>query len=392
MDPQAERIGAIRRPRILDSTGKPPEGMRDADLFDPGAVGRMRAEGALYSDAIYRGEPVRVYTSPAERMGQGWVIQLARELRDYRELARVQWLTILTVLPLGVALAALGGRFLTARAMRPIAAMGEEAARIGAGEFGRRVAVEGNDEFAELGLRFNEMAESLGLSFAQQQAAYEKLQEAFEQQRRFVADASHELRTPLTRLQLTTSAALEDPSADLRSALNTADDSARAMAKLVGQLLDLAQADAGALRPFREELDLRALAADVVSALPVSGAPIRVDSPDHPVIAKIDPMLIGRALTNLLENALRHTPTSGNITVTVAERSIAVSDTGEGIPPEHLARVRERFYRVDTSRTGESGGTGLGLAIVDEIMRAHGGSLQIESEAGQGTRATLRLP
>ncbi len=391
LDPAAERIASIRRPRVLDPGGREPFEPQPAGPFDPKAIALARAGRSVYSYADLQGEPVRVLTTPAPRFGQGWVVQVARETRDYRELARVQWLTLLTVLPFGVGLAALGGRFLTARAMRPIARMGEVAAQIGSGQFDRRIETMGKDEFAELGHRLNEMAESLGASFKEREAAYESLRQAYEQQRRFVADASHELRTPLTRLRLATSSALSDESSDARAALRVADDSAGAMSKLVSQLLELARSDSGELRPSLRPADLRAVAADAIAAMPPDGAPIRLVAVHTETLSDVDRGQIERALANLLDNARRHSPPDREILVEVEAGIISVVDRGEGVSPEHLPHLRERFYRADQSRGGDVGGAGLGLAIVDEIMRAHGGSLEIESELGKGTRATLRF-
>ncbi len=389
-DQEAERIGAVRRPRLIDGQGNT-VGPQGEAPFDSGLVELARKGEALYADRKFQGEMIRVYTAPAPRFGQGFVVQVARELRDYQELARVQWLTLLTVLPFAIGFAAIGGRFLTGRAMRPIAEMGEAAAHIGTGDFGRRIDVAGDDEFASLGRQFNEMAQSLGASFKAREAAYESLRESYEIQRRFVADASHELRTPLTRLQIATSSALQDPDGDPRAALVVADESARTMAKLVRQLLDLARADSGELRPQTREIDLRALAADVVDDLP--GVPdVALDLPEVAVIASIDPDQMSRVLINLVENARRHTRPDGHITVTIGRTFIQVADDGEGIAPEHLPHVRGRFYRVDAARAREQGGSGLGLAIVDEIVRAHGGTLSIESELGKGTRVRIELP
>lgn len=390
-DQDAERIGAVRRPRLVDGQGNP-VGPQGEAPFDLALIDRARKGELIYADRTFQGERIRVFTAPAPRFGQGFVVQVARELRDYQELARVQWLTLLTVLPFAVGLAALGGRFLTGRAMRPIAEMGEAAARIGAGDFGRRIEVVGDDEFASLGRQFNEMAQNLGASFEERQRAYESLRHSYEIQRRFVADASHELRTPLTRLQIATSSALQDPEADAKSALIVADDSARTMAKLVRQLLDLARADSGELRPQRREVDLRALVADVVDDLPPGLPEISLDLPEAAVIASIDPDQMSRVLINLVENARRHTRGDGQIVVTVGHIFIEVADDGEGIAPEHLPHIRERFYRVDAARAREQGGSGLGLAIVDEIVRAHGGTLSIESELGKGTRVRIELP
>lgn len=388
-DPDADRIAAIRRPRLLDDKNQPLIGMATDTAFDPDILAPVRERGPAYSNVIFRDEQIRVLTSTAPRLGKGYVVQVARELRDYRELAQVQWITLLTVLPFAILFAALGGRFLTGRAMRPIAQMGDAAADIGAGSFDRRIEVAGDDEFSRLGTQFNEMAQRLGHSFAAQKASYAKLEEAYDQQRRFVADASHELRTPLTRLQLTTSEALSDPNSDQGRALQVADDSARSMAKLVRHLLDLARADAGELSPKLIASDLRVIAADAVDQ---TGLEARLDLPDCAIIAEVDPDQVRRAIINLLENARRHTPNDGDVVVTVRSGSIVVEDTGEGIPPEHLEHVKERFYRVDAARAREAGGSGLGLAIVDEIMRAHGGTLSVESEVGKGTRVSMSFP
>lgn len=375
----------------MDADGKSVGGFGNDVLFDPKIIAAARLGRGVYSDAVFQEEPVRVFTAPAPRFGEGFVVQVARELRDYRELARVQWVTLLTVLPFALLLAALGGRFLTGRAMRPIATMADAAARIGGGDFERRIEVAGDDEFAHLGRRFNEMAISLGLSFQEQKAAYGKLEEAYELQRRFVADASHELRTPLTRLQLATSEALADESADAKRALTVADESGRSMSKLVKQLLDLARADAGELQPKRVPLDLRALAADVVSELPAVRPDVQLDLSEEPIPVSVDPDQMARVLQNLLENARRHTQPEGRITVRVAPGVLEVSDSGEGIPPEHLPRVRERFYRADAARAREVGGSGLGLAIVDETIKAHGFTMDIASTPGSGTHVQIRF-
>jgi signal transduction histidine kinase len=125
--------------------------------------------------------------------------------------------------------------------------------------------------------------------------------------------------------------------------------------------------------------------------------PIEVDLSDPTLVVSGDAHHLVRLFTNLLENAVRHTPPGGHIRLSAAAReedtvTVTVEDTGEGIPPEHLPRVLERFYRVDDSRTRASGGTGLGLAICQSIVQAHGGSLTIQSEVGQGTRVVVTLP
>jgi signal transduction histidine kinase len=167
------------------------------------------------------------------------------------------------------------------------------------------------------------------------------------------------------------------------------------MANLVRQLLELAKADAGEMKPQKEMVDLRALVADVVEELPGS-TDIHVDLAETPIRVSVDPAQIARALVNLIENARRYSPDGSPISVSVSSTDsharISVQDQGEGIEEEHLAHVTERFYRADAARAREAGGTGLGLAIVTEIMKAHEGSLEIESEIGKGTTAVLVVP
>ncbi len=138
--------------------------------------------------------------------------------------------------------------------------------------------------------------------------------------------------------------------------------------------------------------DLRAWMADLLAS--DAGAPITtLVSPDEPVMAKIDASLMGRVVANLIENARRHTPATGSITIEVSTGPIMrVKDTGSGIPERDLPHVFDRFYRVDSSRTEGTGGTGLGLAIAREIVKLHGGEVSIESQLGEGTTVEIRLP
>jgi signal transduction histidine kinase len=276
----------------------------------------------------------------------------------------------------------------------------------GAEDLSQRLEVTGKDELGQLAATFNGMIARLegafhGLGEANRnlEEAYRKLEAAYQERRRFTGDASHEPRTPLTRIKGSTSLALSGPhDADsYREALEIADEAADAMTRIVQDLLLLARSDAGQLPIQRRPTRLvECVQKAVYSLADQPGAPVRLAFPES------DPQVLGdtdhptRLFVNLLENALRHTPAEGEIRVTVESSGsdwvITVADTGEGIPPEHLPHVRERFYRVDAARTGGRGGTGLGLAICESIVRAHGGSLSIESEIGRGTRVTVTLP
>src|SRR4051812_41333547 len=168
------------------------------------------------------------------------------------------------------------------------------------------------------------------------------------------------------------------------------------MHRLVQDLLLLARPDSGRLRPRLLPLDLRAVLDRVVSAIPHPEFAVTLEVQVASLPVRADPDCMGRLFANLLENALRHTPGGGQITLSGWSESgqvvVQVADTGEGIPPEHLPHVFERFYRVDAARDRDHGGTGLGLSICQSVVDAHGGTISIESDFGKGTIVTVRLP
>lgn len=380
--PFNDPIGQIRRPRILTPEGEAagPEG----DVpFDAMAISRAR-NAPVYSDVTFENERVRVYTlfftGPD---GEPRVVQTARELRDFDELRRIQGFVLLAMLPVALLAAVGAGLLLSRSALGPIAALRNAISGYRAGEQTDRVAVDGNDEFADLARQYNSMADRVDEAFI-------ALTESYDRQRRFVADASHELRTPLTRIQLIAQNAEAEPEGRL-DALRQISESSAGLAVLVRQLLDLARVDAGELQPRLERLDLRAWLADFARA-DVGTPKLDLVLPETAIEAHVDPALLNRILHNLVDNARRHTPADGKITVEVQPGPILkVTDTGEGIPADALPHVFERFYRVDASRTAETGGTGLGLAIVQELVTILGGEVNIASSVGQGTSVEVRL-
>lgn len=380
------------QPRIIPrDPAAGPGGVRWDRPWDRHAYVRSLSGRTVYSTVWEPGAPagrlypVRVLSMPIERRGRvDRVLQLAYPLggvlREIDELTS----TLLALAPFGLCAAGLGGAFLTGRALRPVREIAGTAARLGASDLSERLPVSGHDEFSELSSSFNAMLA--------------RLEEAFDRQRRFTADASHELRTPLSVVKANTSLALEHPWPEdrYREFLAAIDLAAGRQGRIVEELLFLARADAGALaRDVGPVCLIEALeeAAEAVS------------QPDRPCI-RLEPIVpalmvsgsgseLSRLFTNLLENAVRHTPPEGLVTVSAIADTVSVtvtvSDTGEGIAPEHLPHLGERFYRADAARSSGTGGVGLGLAICRSIIEAHGGGMTIESKVGEGTVVQIRL-
>jgi two-component system OmpR family sensor kinase len=295
---------------------------------------------------------------------------------------------LLTAVVVGTtALCAGLGWFLAAKAMQPVDRMTRAAHAIGsAADLSQRVPVpEERDEIGRLALTFNEMLS--------------RLQQAFSTQRQFLADASHELRSPLTAIRAnveTLRRGGETDPVERDETLRVVEREVGRMGRLVDDLLSLARADAGQ-EPVRTRLSLDALLLEVYhQQRPLAGRVRLTLGEFEPVEIDGDPDRLKQLLLNLVDNALRHTPAGGTVTLDLIHRDseavVRVRDTGPGISPEHLPHIFERFYRIDSARTREAGGTGLGLAISREIAEAHGGRIEVESTIGTGTTFTVVLP
>jgi len=220
--------------------------------------------------------------------------------------------------------------------------------------------------------------------------------------RDFVANVSHELKTPLTvvRGYAETLQSDDPPPPMRRQFVDAIVANARRMQQLVDDLLDLSRIESGNWRPEPQAVALEPLARDVwaqVAAGPRGeGRELVVECGPGADTVRADPVALRQVLTNVLDNAVRHTPTGGRVTVRCAHEAggtrLDLSDTGPGIPSEHLPRIFERFYRVDPARSRELGGTGLGLSIVKHLVEAHGGRVEARSQLGAGTTITAVFP
>jgi len=264
----------------------------------------------------------------------------------------------------------------------------DAARRIAAGDFSQRVEITSPAEVAELGSSFNQMAEAL--------------EDGQRARRRLLADIVHELRTPLSVIQGTAQGFLDGVIAPDEEHSSVIRNEAALMSKLITDLRDLSLAESGELQLEKTPSDLGDLARQAVAAVQYRAQEQGIEmqivvAPDLPPCL-VDHDRTLQILGNLLDNALRHTPRGGSVTVRVHEPAggllaVEVADTGEGIPPQHLPHIFERFYRVDAARA-RGGGTGLGLAIVSQLVRAQGGSVSVESEPGQGSvfRVSFAFP
>jgi signal transduction histidine kinase len=302
--------------------------------------------------------------------------------------------TVLLLFAGGIAMSV--GYFLSAALTDRIVTLNQAAQEIASGDLSVRVPVTGNDEMASLARTFNTMAGRL-------QAADQKQRELETLRRNLIAWAGHDLRTPLASIRAIVEALadgmVEEPETVDRY-LHTAQREIRSLSLLIDDLFELAQLEAGGLRLELHPNSLSDLISDTIESFSELAARQEV-SLEGDVEAGVDPVTmdagqIGRVFSNLLSNALRHTPAGGRVRVlatTIAEGvQVEIHDTGEGIDAQDLPHIFERFYRGEKSRSRATGGAGLGLAIAKGLVEAHGGYIGVDSTPEQGTRFTFILP
>ncbi len=281
----------------------------------------------------------------------------------------------------------IGGGIVIGRVVSaPITELVKAADKIGKGDLNTRVLPHGSQEMIDLADRFNKMAE--------------ELQHAETLKNNLMADVAHELRTPLTVLEGNLRAALDKVYSLDEAEIANLYGQTRHLTRLVNDLRELALAESKQLHLEKHPTDLNSLLAETIQALEPLAAEKSVRliyQPAQLPELSVDPTRIRQALFNLLSNALRHTPSDGEILVAgnqaKGEVVLSVKDSGEGLLPDQLAAVFDRFYRADKSRSRETGGTGLGLAIVKAIVESHGGQVKAHSEGkGKGSEFIIFLP
>jgi heavy metal sensor kinase len=339
------------------------------------------------SDGRWRVFTKEVLTSDGRR--SGW-LTVAQSLQPVDATLRNVFRSNLLKLPLCMAMVGLGGLFVANRALKPISQIIRTAENVRvSGDLAQRINYQGStgDELARLARLFDEMLASLETTFYHE--------------RRFTADASHELRTPLTALKGRLQVTLSQPrnAETYEDTLRTIGQEVDRLIRLSNDLLLLTRLEQNHANDPLELIDLSDLLAETAAQIrPLADlghlelstdlAPgLRVlGSPDHLI----------RLFLNLLDNAVKHTPPHGTVSLkAVAHQNgvqVSISDTGPGIAVEHLSHVFDRFYRVDKSRSRVVGGTGLGLAIAQEIVNSHHGTISAVSQPGHGTTMIVNFP
>ena len=391
----------------LVATDAPLPGDRDTWSIDTArvrATALEAARGSRFATIPAGRREIRIYALPRRSvMGRRITVVGVTPLDDQAELLEEFRTGFVAAIFFALLLSLAGGYALARRSLAPVVAMSERAAEISATSLHERLPVaNAGDELGRLAQTFNDLLA--------------RLDTAFEQQRRFMADASHELRTPVAIMRGEADVALSQPQRDpeeYRGALRVVRDEGRRLSRVVADLFLLARVDAGRRPLQRSEIYLDELVAECVRAARALGAAretvVTLRPPQDPAsdgngtvdwTFEGDEELLRSLVMNLLDNAIKHSPPGSAVDVCLtcdeASYRIGVSDNGPGIPAEARGQVFERFFRVDRARAreaaSESGGAGLGLAIGRWIAEAHGGSLTLAESSSRGSRFEVRLP
>jgi two-component system sensor histidine kinase MprB len=339
-------------------------------------------EGEQLADAEINGEHFRVITVG---IGASGALQIARSLEGTDEVLSNLRIVLVLVILGGIGLSALLARRVADRIIAPITGLTEAAEHISETEdLSRRIEAGGEDEVGRLAARFNSMLATLEGSRAE-------LADSVRSQRELVADASHELRTPVASLRTDIEVLRENldlPEDERRRMLAGVDARIAELGALITDVIELARGDEieGALSDVR--LDL--LVSEAVERMRGLAPARRFELTLSATVVEARADRLGRAVNNLLDNAVKFSPAEEPIEVTVGDGELVVRDHGAGIPDDELARVFDRFHRGSGVR--DVPGSGLGLAIVKQVAEAHGGSVAAANAPGGGAVFTLRLP
>lgn len=362
----------------------------------PQLMSLLDAARSAPSYATVSGLPdgLRALAMPVQIKGRKYRVLMVQSLHDQAAgLAQARRAFYLAN-PLALLLASLGGYFLARKSLAPVVAMGNQCEEIGAANLDERLLeLDPRNELGSLALSFNNLLS--------------RLQASFEIQRRFMADASHELRTPVAIIRGESEVALSQearPAEDYRESLAIVHDEGKRLARIVEDLFTLARADSGQYPLEKSNMYLDETVGQCVrsvdSLATQRGLSLNYQTSASELFFSGDEGLVRRMTLNILDNAIKYTPGGGTVRVSLQSNgsscSLAITDTGLGIPAELQPRIFERFFRADQARSRHAGkngsGAGLGLAIARWIAELHGGRLVLDSSDQNGTTFVISLP
>ena len=331
------------------------------------------------------GREIRLYGTPLQ--GLDYAALIVGRWITYEEVSKTVRIVLIFITSLAVVLAGVGGVFLINSALRPVDKITLAAREIEEGDLSRRIEIESDDELGRLASTLNQMIEHI--------------EKALNRQRQFTADASHELRTPLAIIQAESTLSLEKERTlpEYQKSMELVSQEADYMSSVIGKLLFLARSDTGKETFEFDEINLKELLNELSSDIQVLANEKGLNfnlNPMEDLFVMGDRGKLRQLFLNILENAVRYTPSGSDISTSVVRGkgmvTVTVKDAGIGISEEHMPFIFERFYRVDKSRSRAEGGTGLGLAIAKQIAESHGGTIEVESQVGQGSTFHISLP
>ncbi len=380
---------------ITDANGKPLEWSaryKDELGFDSPADIRatLKSQKQVWTPrSSTQGVPYMIRSGPfVDDNHKLFYVALGRSLAESNTIVDRFTFRYFLILPLMIITSSVLGWYMARRALIPVDDVARTAQRITGANLTAQIPSRGaNDELDRLIDSFNRMIERLNSSFTQT--------------RQFSTDVSHELRTPLTAIrgQLEVALLTAKTIDEYKDAMVDALQDVERLSQTIRALLLLSQAESGQLAIQWHVLDLAPIAVDIVDQfqIPAEGARVTLAS-DIPEVCLIegDRIQLERLLSNLLSNAVKYTPEGGTVNVAITckdeQARIVVEDTGLGIKKDHLPHIFDRFYRVPTADQGPDKGLGLGLSFVAWIVKAHRGTIEVESELGRGTKFTITLP
>ncbi|MEY2485886.1 MAG: two-component system, OmpR family, heavy metal sensor histidine kinase CusS [Verrucomicrobiota bacterium] len=373
--------------RVIDSVGHVTAQTPGMDKLLPSRIFPIRrGDSAIPRPKNYRagGRLFSLVATTGQAAGQTYILEVAQDRSADAQFTRKFGALLGLVLASGIVASALVAITLTERGLRPLTDMTDAVQRVGPTHLDERVAPAGwPRELQPLALAFDEMLD--------------RLENSFQRLSRFSADLAHELRTPVANLlgEAQVTLTRDRTPNEYREVIESSVAECERLSEIIENLLFLARTDAATEQTHRQLFEGKP-AVEKIMALYETIADeqdVTINCVGHGVVYA-DPMLFGRAVSNVLENALRFTPAGGTIRISIVveagQSTISVTDTGCGIAADQVPRIFDRFYRVDPSRSSQ--GAGLGLALVKSIIDLHGGSAAITSDVNSGTTVTLTFP